>query len=276
MKHSTRFAEVRLLYDTLMVILSLVVAIPFLMVILNSVKSDQESTTISLRLPSTIKWGNFSTVIIEGRLWYGFMNSMIFSCATVILVTLFASMAAFVIQRRNNQATRFTFHLFFSALILPASLIPTIKMLQLLHLYNSYSGVVLLYFAIYLPFSIFLFVGFFKSLPREIDEAAIIDGCSPLRMFVQILLPLTLPVTMTQVILVFMGVWNDFQWPLYLLSNSKMWTLPLSVFSFVSQYSSSWNLVSADLVLAALPVVILFVWLQKFMLSGLTSGALKG
>lgn len=266
----------QMIKEVAMLALSLAVLIPFLMVVLNSVKDGRESATINLRLPAHIRWENFSTVIIEGRLWVGFTNSMIFAVSAVVLVTMLASAAAFVIQRRDNRLTKALFLLFFSALILPTSVIPTIKVLQLLQLYNTYTGVILLYGAIYLPFSIFLFTGFFKSVPREIDEAAFIDGCGALRLFSQVVFPLTLPVAMTQLVLVFMGVWNDFQWPLYLLGSSERWTMPLSVFHFVSQYSSSYNLLSADLLLAAAPVALLYIWMQKYLVAGITSGALKG
>jgi len=264
------------LKEIAMLLLSTVIVIPFIMVLLNAVKNDREAATISLRLPAEVKWDNFRTVIMEGRLWIGFTNSVVFSVSAVLLVTLLAAAAAFVIQRRENALTKGTFLLFFSALILPTSVIPTIKILQTLQLYNTHIGVVLLYCAIYLPFSIFLFTGFYKSVPREIDEAGIIDGCGPLRLFAIIVLPLSKPVAMTQLVLVFMGVWNDFQWPLYLLGSSDKWTMPLSVFHFVSQYSSSYNLLSADLLLAAVPVVLLYVWVQRYMVAGITSGALKG
>jgi raffinose/stachyose/melibiose transport system permease protein len=132
------------------------------------------------------------------------------------------------------------------------------------------------YIALYLPFSTMLFTSFIKGIPRELDEAAVIDGTKGLRLFFHVIMPLLKPVTATTGVLTFMWVWNDLQYPIYLLNSSSKWTLPLSVFNFFGQYQRSWNLVCADMVIVTIPVIILYAAAQKYIISGMTAGAVKG
>ncbi|MBZ0295266.1 MAG: carbohydrate ABC transporter permease, partial [Anaerolineae bacterium] len=137
-------------------------------------------------------------------------------------------------------------------------------------------GIIILYTTTQIPFSIFLIYGFIDSVPRELDEAAIIDGCGPLQLFFRIILPLLTPVLVTAGILNFLGVWNDFLLPLYFLNNSAHWPMTLAVYNFFGQYQADWNLVSADILLTILPVIAIYLVGQRFILSGLSSGAVKG
>lgn len=148
--------------------------------------------------------------------------------------------------------------------------------MQILQIMNTMHGVILLYVATSLAFCIFIYHGFYATIPRDIDEAAVIDGCSPFRLFFRVIFPLLKPVNTTIVVIVFMSVWNDFQFPLYFLGNMKYWTLPMTIYNFVGKYSSRWNLVFADILMMILPVVILYFTAQKHIVAGLTSGAVKG
>jgi raffinose/stachyose/melibiose transport system permease protein len=127
-----------------------------------------------------------------------------------------------------------------------------------------------------IPFSVFLIYGFIGSIPRELDEAAIIDGCGPIRLFFSVILPLLTPVIVTAVVLNILGTWNEFILPLYYLNSSANWPMTLAVYNFFGQYQSDWSLVSADILLTILPVVLIYLLGQRFILSGLTSGAVKG
>ncbi|MBZ0294964.1 MAG: carbohydrate ABC transporter permease, partial [Anaerolineae bacterium] len=135
---------------------------------------------------------------------------------------------------------------------------------------------VILYSATQIPFSVFLMYGFIDSVPRELDEAAIIDGCGSVKLFFRIILPLLTPVLVTAGILNFLGVWNDFLLPLYFLNSSTHWPMTLAVYNFFGQYQQDWNLVSADILLTILPVIVIYLVGQRFILSGLSSGAVKG
>ena len=155
-------------------------------------------------------------------------------------------------------------------------IVPTIKLLQVLGIHGTYLGIILFYSGVFLPFAVLLISGFVKSVPREIDESAMIDGCRPFHIFVRIVFPLLKPVFATSFVLTFMYVWNDFKYPLYLLRTSRMWTLQMSVFNFTSAYGNLWNYVFADLIMASLPVIIVYFLAQNFVISGLTAGAIKG
>jgi raffinose/stachyose/melibiose transport system permease protein len=127
-----------------------------------------------------------------------------------------------------------------------------------------------------MPFTTMIFTGFIKGIPRELDEAAVIDGIRGFSLFVQIIFPLLKPVIATAGALNFMWVWNELQIPMYLLNSSTKWTLPLSVFNFYGQFSRSWNLVCADVVLVSIPVVLAYIFAQKYIINGMIAGAVKG
>ena len=127
-----------------------------------------------------------------------------------------------------------------------------------------------------MPFTAMLFSSFIVTIPRELDEAALLEGCQGYSLFFRIIFPLLKPVIATASVLNFMWVWNDFQYPLYLLNSSSKWTLPLSVYSFFGTFNRDWNLVCADMVLVSLPVIIVYIFAQKYIISGMTAGAVKG
>jgi raffinose/stachyose/melibiose transport system permease protein len=160
-------------------------------------------------------------------------------------------------------------------IIAPIAILPTVQLFRYLNIYGSKISLIFLYASIYLPFSTMLFSSFIKSIPQELDEAAVMDGAARYELFFRVIFPLLKPVTATTGILAFMWVWNDFQYPLYFLNSSTKWTLPLSVYNFYGQYSRSWNLVCADMVLVSLPVILVYIVAQKYIIAGMTAGAVK-
>jgi raffinose/stachyose/melibiose transport system permease protein len=262
--------------QVLCVILAVVIIIPFLMILINSVKDIREAALFRLSLPSKWMWQNYSTIATQSHILRGFKNSFILCFSVVIIDNLVASMAAFTIQRKWVKARRFVYYLFILGLIVPVSIIPTIKLMMDLHLHNTYPGIILYYTATVLPFSVFLLTGFMKSVPKEIDEAALVEGCDPLRLYFQIIVPMLAPALITVTIVVTAAVWNDFFGPFYLISDSRKWTIILKVFSFISQYQTNWGLVFAFMVLVISPVLVIYLLLQNYIISGLTAGALKG
>jgi raffinose/stachyose/melibiose transport system permease protein len=159
---------------------------------------------------------------------------------------------------------------------MPLNFFTLTKITQITHLINPRPGMILLYAATQIPFSVFLMYAYIDSIPRELDEAAIVDGCGPLRLFFRIILPLSTPVVVTVAVLNFLGVWNDFLLPLYYLNNSTNWPMTLAVYNFFGQFQSDWSLVSADILLTVLPVLVIYLIGQRFILSGMTAGAIKG
>ncbi|MDF2960440.1 MAG: hypothetical protein K0S39_2175 [Paenibacillus sp.] len=262
--------------EVLACLLAAMVVIPFIMICINSVKGIREAALFSLSLPTEWAFTNYSEVFRSAHIARGFFNSFLISAFVVMCVNLCASMAAFVIQRRNDKLLRAVYYLFIMGLIVPASIIPTIKLMMDLHIHNTYPGIVLYYTSVLLPFSVFLLTGFMKSVPRELDESAVLDGCGFFRMYVAIVLPLLVSVLVTVTIVVMMSVWNDFFGPFYLITDSTKWTIILSIYSFVTQYNTNWGLVFAFMVMVIAPVLVIYLFLQRFIIEGLTAGSLKG
>ncbi len=254
----------------------LIMVIPVYLILTNSFKTSAQASSMGIGLPTTLQFDNFSTVIDKGKLVTSFFNSVLYATGSTILGTFFSAMAAFVLSRNPTRLNRFLYFFIIMGIALPFNFFTLTKIMQVTHLINTKVGMIILYSATQVPFSIFLIYGFIDSVPRELDEAGIIDGCGPLQLFVRIILPLLTPVLVTTGILNFLGVWNDFLLPLYYLNNSANWPMTLAVYNFFGQYQQSWNLVSADILLTILPVIVVYLVGQRFILSGLSSGAVKG
>ena len=260
----------------LAIVASLIAIIPVYLVCVNSLKSDAQSSSMGVDLPSELHFENFATVIDRGKLVTSFLNSMLYASGAATTATLFAALAAFVLSRHRTKMNRALYFFLIMGIALPINFFTLTKMMQLTHLINTKPGMIILYSTLQIPFAIFLIYGFVESIPRELDEAATIDGCGPLRTFFQVIMPLLAPVLVTTAILSFLNTWNDFIMPLYYLNSSKNWPMTLAVYNFFGQYRQSWNLVSADILLTILPVIIVYLAGQRFILSGMTTGAMKG
>lgn len=258
------------------IIASLIMFIPVYLVGLNALKSKGQANAMGLDLPTELNWSNFLIVIDKGKLGSGFFNSMLYSAGSAIASTLIAALAAFVLSRRRTRMNRFVYFFLIMGIALPINFFTLTMMMQATHLINTRLGMIILYAALQIPFAVFLIYGFIESIPRELDEAATVDGCNPFQLFFRIILPLLTPVLVTTGILSFLGAWNEFLLPLYYLNSSSNWPMTLSVYNFFGQYQQNWNLVSADIVLTILPVIAVYLLGQRFILSGLTGGAVKG
>ena len=159
---------------------------------------------------------------------------------------------------------------------LPINYVALTKVLQFLHLNNTAIGIILLYTAMQLPFMTFLIHGFVAKVPVELDEAAVIDGCGPIQLFSLIAFPMLKPAIATATVLTFLNTWNEFVSPLYFLNRSEQWPMTLSVYNFFGMYFKDWNLVCADILLTSLPVLVVYLVGQKYIVSGMTAGAVKG
>lgn len=262
-------------YYPLTGLLVLVFLTPLWMVLINAFKNKGEARFFALSFPKEWTLENFAVVFQTGGVLRAFFNGLIVAGASVMIVLLFSALAAFAISRSKQRWANAAYYLFLCGLVVPVAFIPTFLVLDRLNLFNTYIGLILVSATYGLPMSIFLYVGFIKTIPRELDEAAIIDGCSPIRMVFSVIFPLLKPVTVTLFIFNFIGCWNDIQVPLY-FSNTEKWNLPLTVYNFYGTYGSSWNLVFADIVLTVLPLLILYLISQKYIISGMTAGAVKG
>lgn len=256
--------------------LTIVIIIPFVIVLLNSVKTQGESYTMSLSLPKKIMWENYAIVAERGKLPLAFVNSFSYALFSTIIVILFATMAAYVVARSRRKSFHFIYYMLILGIALPVNNITLMKVMSMLGLLDKRIGIIILYAALGIPISFFIAHGFILDLPRELDEAAVIDGCGPMQLFTKVIFPLLKPVVSTLFVLDFMGTWNDFTMAIYYLNGSKKMPMTLAVYNFFGQYTQSWNLVCADIVLTALPILVVYLLGQKYIVAGMTSGAVKG
>lgn len=259
----------------ILAVAGIVVLIPIVMIILGAFKTPLEAAKFDLSLPEKWNFENFRTVIKEGKMIRAFLNSVLIAVLSVAGTVLCAAPCGFILSRRKQKASRNMFKYIFLGQVAPYQIVTTFILFKILHI-SGYSAAILLFIAINIPFSTMLFEGFVKNIPAELDEAAALDGCSPLQLYFKIILPLMKPVTVTCILSTAIGVWNEFMIPLYMLTSSKEWTLPLTVYNFYGRYSSEWNLVFACLILSSLPMVIVYICLQKYVVAGMTAGAVKG
>ncbi|MDU7241676.1 carbohydrate ABC transporter permease [Clostridium sp.] len=264
------------LANSITIVISLIILIPLVILFLNSFKTQGESNRMTLSLPASWQFENYKTVVEQGKLISSFFNSLLYATVSVTIIVIVVSAAAFVIARNRKGINNAIYYFIISGIAIPINNVALMKVLQALHLANTRVGVILIYVAINIPLSLFLCYGFISTIPREIDEAAVIDGCGPISLFTKIILPLLKPIISTLFVLNFMAVWNDFTMPLYYLNNSAKWPMTLAVYNFFGAFENSWNLVSADIMLTLLPVLIVFILGQKYIVGGVAAGSVKG
>ena len=257
-------------------ILSLIVIIPFLIGIFNAFKTQQESLNMSLTLPAELHWENFAKVWKDGNILRSYGNSLFITVTSVAISVLISALCAFVLSRNRNRFNRALYVFFSLGLMFPLNMVSVVKVMRTLGLYNSRFGVALLFASLMTPLSIFLFYGFLGGIPQELDEAAVMDGAGSARLFFQIILPVVKPVTVTVVMINFLNAWNDFTIPLYLLPDPDKSVVLQQVYRFYGTFTASWNLVSVTILFAILPVLIVYIFGQKYIISGMVAGSVKG
>ncbi len=257
-------------------LVSIVMVLPIYLVVVNSLKDSPQAKSMGPALPSGLHLDNYLTVIDEGKLGQAFRNSVVYTGFATVLCVLCATAAAFVLARNRTKLNRFWYFFMVMGIAIPLNYVTMTKVMQFTHLVNSQLGMILLYAAFKLPFAVFVVFAFVHTVPREIDEAAVIDGCSPRRLFWSVMMPLLRPAWITVGILTFLDLWSEFVMPLYFLSSSSKWPMTLAVYNFFGIYESNWNLVSADVVLTIVPVILVFLIGQRYVMSGITTGAVKG
>ncbi|MDY3919786.1 MAG: carbohydrate ABC transporter permease [Candidatus Limivivens sp.] len=257
------------------IILCVIVIAPFYMVLINSFKDKSESARMSLSLPTTWLFSNYLEVIEKGKLIQGFTNSITYSVVSTFIGVMACAMAAFVICRNRTKINNFLYYFFLCGLFFPVNYVTLVRVLTFFHLNNTRSGIIITFTSAMIPFCVFTIRNFVLSLPVELDEAAVIDGAGPLSLFFKIIIPMLKPTLVTCFILQFMGVWSDFMTPLYLSSKSSMFPMTMAVYQFYGKNKSYWNYIFADIILTCLPVIIVYLLGQKYIVGGMTSGAVK-
>ena len=258
---------------------TVVFLVPFAFIILTSVKNKQEAALLDFTWPTSFHlWDNVVEVITT-RNWMlvtAFINSTILTVASVTLLVIFSAMVGFVLQRRKTRWNGVINFLILAGLMMPPAVVPTIWLLQSIGLFAKLHGLVLIEVAYGLSFSILLYRAFIATIPRELDEAAIIDGARPLDVFFRVILPLLWPVTVTNIVVQSVAIFNDFTNPLYYLPGNANATVQLTLYNFQSQYNTSYNLLFTNILLITIPPLLVFLFFNRQIVAGMTAGAVKG
>jgi raffinose/stachyose/melibiose transport system permease protein len=262
-----------------LIVVGIVFVVPFIFILLTASKTRQEASLFEFSLPSNFQLiENIRTVLTfgNGRMLLALWNSTILTVGSITLIVLFAALVAFVLQRRSDRVANIVSSALLAGLIIPPAVVPTIFLLQWLHIYKTLFGLIMVEVAVTLPFATLILRAFVGSIPREIDEAAIIDGASPLRLFTSIVLPLLRPAIVTVIVVSSVGIYNDFAAPLYFLPGAQNVTAQLTLYNFMSQFSTQWNLLFADVVVITIIPLIMFIFFQRQIVAGMAAGAVKG
>ena len=262
-----------------LIIIGIVYVVPFIFIFLTASKTRPEAALFQFSWPSEFQLiENLRTVMAFGdnRMFRALWNSTILTVGSVTLIVFFAALVAFVLQRRADRVASVVSSFMLAGLIIPPAVVPTIFLLQWLGIYKTLFGMIMIEVAFTLPFATLILRAFMASIPREIDEAAIMDGASPLRVFFSIILPLLQPAIITVIVVSSVGIYNDFVGPLYFLPGSENVTAQLTLYSFISQFTSRWNLLFADVIVVTIPPLIMFMFFHKQLVSGLTAKAVNG
>ncbi|MDN3448872.1 carbohydrate ABC transporter permease [Planococcus sp. APC 3906] len=262
-----------------LIVYALLILIPLLVVMLTSVKTLQETFANPLGFPEGgIKFDNYIAIFQEQTMAGYFLNSTIVTLFSVTLTLLFASMIAYGITRLNSWIGNALFVLFTLGMMVPAQVImvPLYSLMLDFGLTNSLVGLILVNISSTLPIAVFILTGFMKTLPKELFEAATIDGAGNWQMYAKVAIPLSLPSLSATAIFLFVMHWNDLLYPLLFITDNAYKTLPLALLEFQGQYSTNYPMLFTGVIIASAPMVIAYVFLQRFFVAGMTAGAVKG
>ncbi|WP_042138836.1 carbohydrate ABC transporter permease [Paenibacillus sp. FSL P4-0081] len=252
---------------------------PVYMGVLNSLKTEGDMMNNILAIPSKLEFGNYSDAFEKTNFLRSLGNTVVVAATGLVGIILFSSMAGYKLSRTPGRLSTFLFNLFVLSMLIPfhSIMISLNRISMKLAVQGTTVGLGLIYIGLGVSMAIFLYHGFVKSVPRDLDEAAVIDGCGEVRLFTTIIFPLLLPITTTVAILNLLWMWNDFLLPLLMLTDADQYTLLLSTNMLFGQYGNNdWSAILSSLVLTMLPVVILYLLLQKYILNGIAEGAVKG
>ena len=261
------------------VIVTLIFIIPFIFIFLTASKNKTEAAERLFTWPTEWKIvDNFVEVIERGNylLPRAFLNSLILTVCAVALITVLSAMVGYVLQRRRSGWNKLVNFLVLAGLIIPAAVVPTIWVLQGVGLFKTMPGLILVHVAFGLPFCVLLFTAFMTTIPRDLDEAAIIDGAGPFKLFFRVIFPLLRPVTVTIVVVQSVFVFNNFDFALYFLPGDENATVQLTLYNYQAQSVSAWNLLFMCVLVITIPLLIMYIIFNRQIVAGMTAGAVKG
>jgi raffinose/stachyose/melibiose transport system permease protein len=257
----------------------LLFVVPFAFMALTAVKNEDQAADLSFAWPT--QWPivqNFRQVLStqDYELVTAFRNSVILTVVSVAILVVLCSVVGFVVQRRPGPVATMVNMLVLAGLIIPPAIVPTIWVLERIALFKTLPGLILVEVAYGMSFCVLLYRAFVATIPREIDEAAIIDGCGGLALFFRVIFPLLRPVTVTVILTTSVAIFNDFVNPLYFLPGDQNATVQLTLYNFMSQFNTQYNLLFMNILLITVPPLVMFVFFNRKLVAGLTGGSLKG
>ena len=277
---STRLRVRQVIVGIIAIVVSVVVfLVPFAFIIIQAAKEPAEASNLNFALPTKwVFWDNLVGVLQanDGLIVTAFINSTVLTVASVTVMVILAAMVGYMLQRKRTRWTLVLNFFVLAGLIVPPAVVPTIWVLQGLGIFKTLFSGILIEATFGLSFSILLFRAFVATIPKELDEAAIIDGAGPLRLFFRVILPLLRPVVVTVIVVQAVVVFNDFQNPLYFLPGNDLATVQLTLYNFQSQSLSQYNLLFMDILLITIPPLVMYIFFNRQIVAGLTSGAVKG
>ncbi len=262
-----------------LLVAAVVFILPFIFIFLQSVKPRAEANRLMFSLPlKWTFWENFTAVVKAQnyQLLLAYFNSALITVASVVVLVVVSAMVGYVMQRRRSGWNKVAQIFLYMGLIIPPAVVPTIGLLQDIGLFKTKIGLILIQIAYNMSFSILMYRAFVSTIPRDLDEAAIIDGAKPWQVFFRVVMPLLKPVTVTNVLIQSITIFNDFTNPLYYLPGSENVTVQLTLYNFQSMYTTQYNLLFMNILLVTIPPLILFIFFNRQIVAGMTAGAVKG
>ncbi|WP_130859546.1 carbohydrate ABC transporter permease [Gracilibacillus phocaeensis] len=257
-------------------VISLLWIYPFYLVLVNSIKTKAGIFESTLSLPSEPTMENYPTAFEELDFTLTFFNSVVITGGSIFLIVVFTSMAAYALSRRPSKTSSLIYFLFAICMLIPfqSIMIPLVSIFGAIDMLNR-TGLSIMYLGLGSSLAVFLYVGAMKSIPKALDEAAIIDGCNRFQVYWRIILPMLKSTTVTVIVLNAIWFWNDYLLPSIVINKEGMYTIPLRTFYFFGEYSTQWHLALAALVIAMIPIIALYMFLQKYIIDGISDGAVK-
>ena len=264
--------------ETGLVLAALVFFAPFYFILVNSFKTLGEIVLDASALPSRLVWENYRAALDQVQFVRVFANSTFITAGSILGMLVLGSMTGWKLARNPGNLSRLIFFAFVASMVIPfqSVMIPLVKVASVAKLINNRAGLVLIYWGFGLPFAVFLYHGFVKGVPFELEESARLEGCGEWRLYWHIVFPLLKTINVTVIILQTLWVWNDFLLPSLILYSRRLHTIPLGINRFFGQYLNLWDKALPTLVLSTVPIILFFLALQKHMIRGIADGALKG
>ncbi len=255
-----------------------VTLLPLYVAVITAFKTNGEILARPLALPSGLYLANFATVFSRKGFGLALFNSVFITSVSLAAQLVLVPMASYPIARWRTKLNGFVYVLFTAGLMIPFQviMIPLVQQLKAMHLLGGYAGIIAVYVSGAPSFGVLLFVGFLRGVPSELDESGLMDGAGYLRIFWSIVFPMLKPCTMTLLIFNTVGIWNDFLCPILIMNGKNGQTITTAVYSFVARYANEWGSIFAGSIIVVLPIVLLYLSLQRYFVKGLTAGAMKG